>query len=106
MEDKIQAFRQPMVTATGIMLGFILNFAALWVKADSHLSDALAYLVGLCIVAGVICLVVVLSRVLRFNYPKDEAEQYYNTTLKLFLIGVSVAFVGVMIDMFGNFMMD
>ena len=27
MEDKIQAFRQPMVTATGIILGFMLNFA-------------------------------------------------------------------------------
>ena len=28
MEDKIQAFRQPLVTATGIILGFMLSFTA------------------------------------------------------------------------------
>ena len=43
MEDKLQAFRQPIVTATGILLGFILNFAANWVKSDSAMPDWLAY---------------------------------------------------------------
>jgi hypothetical protein len=42
MEDKIQAFRQPLVTATGIILGFILNFASSFVKTDSGISDAMA----------------------------------------------------------------
>lgn len=106
MEDKIQAFRQPMVTATGIMLGFILNFASIWVKADSHLSDGLAYLVGICIIIGVVCLIIVLSRVLRIDYPKDKAEKYYNATLRIFIIGVCFAFVGVIIDLYGNFMVD
>ena len=27
-EDRLQAFRQPLVTATGIIPGFVLNFAA------------------------------------------------------------------------------
>ena len=39
MEDKIQTFRQPMVTATGIILGFVLNFVASWVKTDGVFMD-------------------------------------------------------------------
>jgi hypothetical protein len=52
MDDKIQAFRQPMVTATGIILGFMLNFAASWVKTDSPLGDELAYFVGICVLSS------------------------------------------------------
>lgn len=106
MEDKIQTFRQPLVTATGIILGFILNFASTWVRSDSHLSDFLAYVVGGCILFGTTCLIVVLGRVLRMDYPRAHAEAYYNRTLKLFIWGVSIAFVGVLIDMFGNFMVE
>jgi hypothetical protein len=36
MEDKIHGFRQPMVTATGIILGFVLDFVANWVKSDGR----------------------------------------------------------------------
>ena len=43
MEDKLQTFRQPMVTATGIILGFVLNFVASWVKTDSPVGDGLAF---------------------------------------------------------------
>lgn len=106
MEDKIQSYRQPLVTATGIILGFILNFAATFVKADSGLSDLIAYIIGICILTGIICLIVVLSRVLRMKYPKEKAEKYYQTTLNYFLFGVSISFVGVMVDMFANFMTE
>lgn len=34
MEDKLQSYRQPMVTGTGITLGLVLNFEAGWVKQD------------------------------------------------------------------------
>ena len=104
MEDKIQTFRQPLVTAAGIILGFILNFASTWVKSDSHLSDFWAYIVGACILFGTACLIVVLGRVLRMDYPRANAEAYYKRSLRLFIWGVSVAFAGVLIDMFGNFM--
>ena len=63
MEDKIQTFRQPMVTATGIILGFVLNFVASWVKTDSPVGDGLAYLIGLCVVAGTASLILVLFRI-------------------------------------------
>lgn len=106
MEDKIQAFRQPLVTATGIILGFILNFASTFVKTDSSTSDRLAYLIGICILIGIICLIFALSRILNLKYPREKAEEYYQKTMYLFLFGVSISFIGVMIDMFTNFMVD
>ncbi len=104
LEDKILAFRQPLVTATGIILGFILNFASSWVKSESQLSDTLAYIVGICILVGIVCLIIALGRILRLNYPRETAEIYYRKTLNYLITGVSIAFFGVMIDMYGNFM--
>lgn len=106
MEDKIQSHRQPLVTATGIILGFILNFAATFVKSDSGLSDSMAYMIAICILIGIVCLIIVLGRVLKMNYPIEKAELYYQTTLNFFLFGISISFIGVMVDMFANFMMD
>ncbi|MBL7885376.1 MAG: hypothetical protein JNJ52_01395 [Flavobacterium sp.] len=106
MEDKIQTFRQPLVTATGIILGFILNFAASFVKAENDSSDLNAYFIGVCILIGISCLIIVLARILKMNYPNQMAEKYYQKTLALFILGVSISFLGVLIDMFTNFMMD
>ncbi len=106
MGDEIQAYRQPLVTATGIILGFILNFAATFVKSESQVSNFFAYIIGICILIGVICLIIVLNRILKKNYPKDTAEVYYQKTLAYFIFGVSISFIGVMIDMFANFMTE
>lgn len=103
-DDKLQPYRQPLVTATGIILGFVLNFASSWVKADSLLSDGMAYFVGGCVLAGIVCLITVLYRVLRITYPKDHVAQYYIITLRYFIVGVSLAFFGAIVDMFANFM--
>lgn len=104
MEDKIQPYRQPLVTATGIILGFILNFASTWVKTESSLSDALAYFVGFCVLTGVVMLIYVLFRVLRMPPLKEDGAIYYKKTLRYFIIALSLAFVGVFVDMFANFM--
>jgi hypothetical protein len=104
MEDKIHTYRQPLVTATGIILGFILSFASSFVKIDSVLSDVVASIIGVCILFGIISLIIVLARILKMNYPKDKAEEYYQTTLTIFLFGVSISFFGVMIDLFSSFM--
>ncbi len=104
MEDKIQVYRQPLVTATGIILGFILNFATGFVKADSPLKESLACIVAICLLIGIINLIFVLYRVLRMDYPRNTAEQYYGRTLTMFITGVSLAFAGVLIDMLSHFM--
>lgn len=106
MEDKIQSYRQPLVTATGIILGFILNFASSYVKNETNLPAFLDYLVGICILIGIICLIVVLKRVLQMNYPREKAEKFYQKTLNYFIFGVSISFLGVIIDLFANFMME
>jgi hypothetical protein len=104
MEDPLQPFRQPMVTATGILLGFILNFATAWVKSDMPLSDNLAYLVGAFILLGIVLLIAVLYRTLNANYPKDTAFDYYKRTILLFVVGICSTFLGAVIDMFSHFM--
>ncbi|MGE5357222.1 MAG: hypothetical protein ACM3PT_13400 [Deltaproteobacteria bacterium] len=104
MEDKIQAYRQPLVTATGIILGFILNFASTFVRSESTISHFFDHIIGSCILIGIILLIVVLYRVLNMKYPRDRADQYYYTTLRYFICGVSISFVGVIIDMFANFL--
>lgn len=106
MEDKIQPYRQPLITATGIILGFILNFASNWVKAESALTEKVAYFVGLAVLVGTICLIIVLYRMLNMNYPREKWESYYNRTFLIFMTGVSSAFMGVLVDMFANFMSD
>jgi hypothetical protein len=70
LAHKLRAFRQPIVTATGILLDFILHFAASWVKSDTPMPDWMACLVGVSVLAGIILLI----RVLRMDYPKDQAE--------------------------------
>ena len=93
MEDKIQAFRQPLVTATGILLGFILNFMSSWVKSDVPFGDVLAGVVGICMLTGISCLIAVLYRILRMDYPREQGEQYYRRTLSVFVVGVLAVYV-------------
>ena len=103
MDDKLKAFREPIVNATGILLGFILNFAASWVKADSPMPDWMAYAVGLCVLTGIVLLIMVLYRVLRMDYPQDNADAYHARTLRLMITGVCLSFAGALADMFSHF---
>ncbi|MFN8167880.1 MAG: hypothetical protein U0S36_03755 [Candidatus Nanopelagicales bacterium] len=102
MDDRIQGYRQPMVTATGIILGFVLNVASSWVRTESALPELLALAVFALFLAGITCLVVVLGRVLRMGVPPEAAEAYYGRTLALFLVGVSCCAVGILVDLLGS----
>jgi ABC-type phosphate transport system auxiliary subunit len=91
--ENIQNYRQPMVTATGIFLGFMLSFAAAWVGTafTKHMfRDAV---VAISIILSITLLLVVLYRILNMNYPADRVNVYYQQTLRLFLTAVSVPFV-------------
>ncbi len=103
-EDRLQTLRQPLVTATGIVLGFTLNFAAAWVKSDTAVSDGLAYVIFAAVLAGMALLILVLGRILRRDVPAEVTERYYAATVRLFIVGVSLAVGGVVLDMASNFM--
>jgi predicted permease len=103
--DPIGAFRQPVITTTGILLGFILNFAATWVRTETSLPDWVAYIIGIFVIVGVICLMVTMYRMLKFDYPRTNphAVIYYTTTLNLMMIGIALSFIGAFIDLLSNF---
>ena len=104
--DPVRPFREPVVAATGILLGFILNFAASWVKEEGLMPVWLACLVGAFVLAGVVLLVNVLYRALRMDYPREQAAQWYAGTLRRFILGVGLSFIGAFIDMFSHFWAD
>ncbi|MBN8589518.1 MAG: hypothetical protein J0L94_14495 [Rhodothermia bacterium] len=73
-------------------------------KTESPLDDTLAYFVGITVLIGTVSLILVLYRILNFTYPRETPDRYYLTTLKLFIFGVGSAYLGVLVDMFANFM--
>lgn len=106
MEDKSKPYRDSMITATGIILGFLLNYETTWVRSETPLNDAGAFFVGICLLIGTINLIVVLYRMLKMRQADDQGEKYYSRTLLLFIWGICIMFVGVFVDMFSNFMDD
>lgn len=104
MNDPLQSYRQPMVTASGLMLGFTLNFAATWVQTENPMGMALAYFIGACVLFGTVCLIWAVFRILNHGYPRGEADRYYARTLALFIGGICMTFAGVFLDMSMTFM--
>lgn len=97
-KDQLFNFRQPLVTAAGIILGFVLNFATELVKRENK-SDVLALLILLFTLIGITLLIVSLYRILNNNYDRDHARKYYASTLNYFLAGVIFSFMGGLIKM-------
>jgi len=91
--ENIQNYRQPIVTATGIFLGFMLNFATGWVGNAFTKHILKDVIVAISIILCITLLLVVLYRMLNMNYPVDRVDAYYQKTLRLFLIAVSVPFI-------------
>jgi len=95
MED-LHPYRAPMVTATGIFLGFMLNFTSSWIKdafAKNIFKDVVVAIgVTICLAS----LLTVLFRILRMHYPA-EPDKFYRRTLLLFMIGITVPFFAFLI---------
>lgn len=98
-EDKLKNVRQPIVTATGILLGFTLNIAANWVPKAFTSPRYLEYLLGISLCIHIPISIVVLYRILNLNYPKDKADAYYRKTLILFITGISLYFLLIVFSM-------
>lgn len=97
-KDQLFNFRQPLVTAAGIILGFVLNFATELVKRENK-SDLIALLILLFTLVGIMFLIISLYRILNNNYDRDHARKYYRSTLNYFLLGVIFSFIGGLIKM-------
>ena len=96
--DQTVNYRQPLVTASGIILGFVLNFATDLVKRDKK-GDFIAMSILLTTIIGIIFLIIALYRILNNNYDRNNADKYYSKTLKYFLAGVVFSFLGALVKM-------
>lgn len=94
--SRIQNFRQPMVTATGIFLGFMLEFTSRWINTaftDNKGQVIRDIIIGMGVLSCIALLQIVLYRILRMNYPEDKAGEFYQRTLQLFMIAITIPFV-------------
>jgi len=93
----LQNFRQPIVTAAGLILGFILDFAGTWLTKAFTEQPFKDLIVALGLIVCITLLLIVLFRILRMDYPRDKVEVYYKKTLHLFVLGISIPFVIIII---------
>jgi len=91
--ERIQDYRQPMVTATGIFLGFMLSFASGWVANAFTKHVFRDIIVAVSVVLCITLLMIVLYRMLNMNYPVDRVDAYYRKTLRLFLTAIAIPFI-------------
>jgi hypothetical protein len=99
LDDKLKNVRQPIVTATGIILGFTLNIAATWLPKAFASGRITEYLMALSLCIHIPISIIVLFRILTVNYPKDKADHYYTVTLNLFITSISLYFFLIVIIM-------
>lgn len=89
-KDIIFNYRQPMVTAAGIILGFVLNFATDLTKRD-HRNNWIILALLFFTLLGIIFLIIALYRVLNNQYDREKAATYYRRTLHYFVAGVGLS---------------
>lgn len=98
MDRDINHYRNPMVTAIGIILGFVLAYLGRWATEPSvHKSDLV---VALGFFFGIIFLNIALYRILNNRVDPDHEERYYHLTLKLFMLGIISSFLGTFVTIF------
>lgn len=103
MHGEIKDYRQPMATSFGIILGFMLNFLAVWANTDvEKIQDATDVVVLASILAAVVLFIGAIIRILSANLPEDPAamRRYYRLTLRLYALGIAVSFLGLSMALF------
>ncbi len=90
---QIQNYRQPMVTATGIFLGFLLNFGADWIHDAFTKHIVKDIIVGTSMLLCLALLIIVLFRMLNMRYHPDREQEYYQKTLWFFLSAITLPFI-------------
>ena len=102
--EPLSNFRAPMVTAIGVLLGFILGFAGNWAIGDDlQVWTKTDVLVGVGLLLGSLFLLIALFRMLNMNYPHEHVNRYYQRTLRLFMLGLILSFAGIVWSVFLQF---
>ena len=99
----LAAYRQPMVTSLGIIMGFLLNFLAGWATKDDQVSEMknpADWIVAATVLPALVIMVLVLYRILDIRHKAETLEQVYVTTLRLYLGAIVLAFCGVGVALF------
>jgi hypothetical protein len=96
MHDELQPFRQPLVTATGILLAFLLNIAGSWVGKAFSSTRVAEYLLAMSICIPIPLYIIVLYRILKLDYPRESYLKYYKKTLAIFISAVFISFLSMM----------
>jgi hypothetical protein len=99
----LAAYRQPMVTSLGIIMGFLLNFLAGWATRDDNVSEvknSADWIVAATVLPALVIMLVVLYRILDIRHQPEKLEQVYITTLRLYMAAIVLAFCGVGVALF------
>ena len=104
----IKDYRQPMVTSLGIVVGFVLNFLATWSaenEAGAAIQTTSDWRIVITLLVSLLGMLWVLYRVLNnrlasADTSSEQVARYYQTTFKLYITSVSLAFLGVIISLF------
>ncbi len=97
MHDELQPFRQPLVTATGILLAFLLNLAGGWAGKAFSTNRLAEYFIAICVCISIPLYIIVLYRILQLDYPKESFKLYYRKTLFIFISAILISFVAMII---------
>lgn len=92
-----------MVTSLGIIMGFLLNFLASWaVREDpaAAVDVGAERIVLAAILPSLLLMVIVLYRILDFRKPPEQLAASYLTTLRLYMVAIILAFLGVGLALF------
>jgi len=104
MEDKLHPFRQPLITATGIILGFALNVAAAWLPNAFKSKSIVELFMALGTLVHIPIYTIVMFRMLRKDYPREKAESYYRKTLVLFVSGITFFYLTIICMMVESYL--
>lgn len=95
--NDVAAFRQPMITSIGILMGFLLNFIAGWSTTEDNepaIETGADMLVAGSMLAALALMILVLSRLLSNRVPADRAGAHYAVTFRIYLAAILLAFAG------------
>lgn len=104
MEDELRPYRQPLITATGIILGFALNVAAGWLPNAFKSGRTIELFMAIGTLVHIPIYTIVMFRMLRRDYPKEKADAYYKKTMILFISGISFFYLTIICIMVESYL--